>query len=77
MYYDFIMATLSISLDEKLKKEIERFSKEDGVSKSVVVRRLLEQAAWDRTWKSMSVQIRKKLDALNLSTVNDIEKFLR
>lgn len=70
------MTTLSISLDEKLKKEIERFSKEDGVSKSVVVRRLLEQAAWERTWKEMSVQIRKKLDALNLTNVDDIEKYL-
>ncbi len=70
------MATLSISLDEKLKKEIERFSKEDGVSKSVVVRRLLEQAAWERTWKDMSAQIRKKLDALNLTNVDDIEKYL-
>ncbi len=70
------MTTLSISLNEKLKKEIERFSKEDGVSKSVVVRRLLEQAAWERTWKDMSAQIRKKLDALNLSSVDDIEKYL-
>lgn len=70
------MTTLSISLDEKLKKEIERFSKEDGVSKSVVVRRLLEQATWERTWKEMSVQIRKKLDNLNLSSAEDIEKYL-
>lgn len=70
------MTTLSISLDEKLKREIERFSKEDGVSKSVVVRRLLEQAAWERTWKEMSAQIRKKLDALNLTNVDDIEKYL-
>lgn len=70
------MTTLSISLDEKLKKEIERFSKEDGVSKSVVVRRLLKQAAWERTWKDMSAQIRKKLDQLNLNTVDDIENYL-
>ncbi len=70
------MTTLSISLDEKLKREIERFSKEDGVSKSVVVRRLLEQAAWERTWKEMSAQIRKKLDVLNLTNVDDIEKYL-
>ncbi len=70
------MTTLSISLDEKLKKEIERFSKEDGVSKSVIVRRLLEQAAWERTWKDMSAQIRKKLDELNLTSVDDIEKYL-
>lgn len=70
------MTTLSISLDEKLKKEIERFSKEDGVSKSVVVRRLLEQAAWERTWKDMSAQIRKKLDTLNLTSTDDIEKYL-
>jgi metal-responsive CopG/Arc/MetJ family transcriptional regulator len=70
------MTTLSISLDEKLKNEIDRFSKEDGVSKSVVVRRLLEQATWERTWKEMSIQIRKKLDKLNLSSVDEIEKFL-
>ncbi len=70
------MATLSISLDEKLKKEIERFSKEDGVSKSVIVRRLLEQATWERTWKEMSAQLRKKLDELNLTNVDDIEKYL-
>ena len=70
------MTTLSISLDEKLKKEIERFSNEDGVSKSVVVRRLLEQATWERTWKDMSSQIRKKLDELDLTSINDIEKYL-
>ncbi len=70
------MTTLSISLDEKLKKEIERYSKEDGVSKSVIVRRLLEQAAWERTWKDMSVEIRKKLDNLNLTNIDDIEKYL-
>ena len=70
------MATLSVSLDEKLKKEIERFSKEDGVSKSVVVRRLLEQAAWERTWKDMSAQIRKKLDTLSLTSIDGIEKYL-
>lgn len=70
------MTTLSISLDEKLKKEIERFSNEDGVSKSVVVRRLLEQATWERTWKDMSSQIRKKLDELDLTSIDDIEKYL-
>lgn len=70
------MTTLSISLDERLKKEIERFSKEDGVSRSVVVRRLLQQAAWERTWKDMSAQVRKKLDKLNLNTIDEIEDYL-
>ena len=70
------MTTLSVSLDDKLKKEIERFSKEDGVSKSVVVRRLLEQATWERTWKEMSAEVRKKLDKLNLNSVDDIEEYL-
>jgi metal-responsive CopG/Arc/MetJ family transcriptional regulator len=70
------MTTLSISLDEKLKKEIERFSKEDGVSKSVVVRRLLQRASWERTWSNMSTQVRIKLDELNLSSVDDVEKYL-
>jgi metal-responsive CopG/Arc/MetJ family transcriptional regulator len=70
------MTTLSISLDEKLKKEIERFSKEDGVSKSVVVRRLLQRASWERTWSNMSTQVRIKLDELNLSSVEDVEKYL-
>lgn len=70
------MTTLSISLDEKLKEEIEKFSKEDGVSKSVVVRRLLKQAAWERTWKDMTTQIRTKLDNLNLNTIDEIEQYL-
>ena len=70
------MTTLSVSLDEKLKKEIDRFSLEDGVSKSVIVRRLLEQATWERTWKEMSAQVRRKLDDLNLNTVDEIEEFL-
>ncbi|PIZ62405.1 hypothetical protein COY17_02495 [Candidatus Saccharibacteria bacterium CG_4_10_14_0_2_um_filter_52_9] len=70
------MATISISLDDKLKTEIGRLAKEDGVSKSVVIRRLLEQAAWERTWKDMSAQVRQKLDGLNLSSVDDIEKYL-
>ena len=70
------MTTLSISLDQKLKEEIERFSKEDGVSKSVIVRRLLKQATWERTWKDMSKQIRTKLDEFDLNTVDEIENFL-
>ena len=70
------MVTLSISLDEKLKKEIERFSQEDGVSKSVIIRRLLKQAAWERTWKDMSVQLRAKFDELNLNSVDEIEEYL-
>lgn len=70
------MTTLSISLDQKLKEEIEKFSKEDGVSKSVIVRRLLEQAAWERTWKDMSKQIRAKLDSLDLSSIDEVENFL-
>jgi metal-responsive CopG/Arc/MetJ family transcriptional regulator len=70
------MTTLSISLDEKLKKEIERFSQEDGVSKSVIIRRLLKQAAWERTWKDMSAQLRTKFDELNLNSVDEIEEYL-
>jgi metal-responsive CopG/Arc/MetJ family transcriptional regulator len=70
------MTTLSISLDEKLKKEIERFSQEDGVSKSVIIRRLLKQAAWERTWKDMSAQLRAKFDELNLNSVDEIEEYL-
>ena len=70
------MTTISISLDEELKKEIDRFSKEDGVSKSVLVRRLLKQAAWERTWKNMSAQLRARFDELNLNTVDDIEDYL-
>jgi metal-responsive CopG/Arc/MetJ family transcriptional regulator len=70
------MTTISISMDEKLKKEIEQFSKEDGVSKSVVVRKLLKQASWERTWSNMSAQVRSKLDVLNLNSVDEIEKYL-
>ncbi|HUD07431.1 MAG TPA: ribbon-helix-helix protein, CopG family [Candidatus Saccharimonadales bacterium] len=70
------MTTLSISLDEKLKQEIERFSQEDGVSKSVIIRRLLKQAAWERTWKDMSAQLRAKFDELNLNSVDEIEEYL-
>ena len=63
-------------IGRKVKEKIERFSKEDGVSKSVVVRRLLQRASWERTWNDMSAQIRTKLDELNLSSVDDIEKYL-
>ncbi len=70
------MTTLSISLDDKLKKVIDQFSKEDGVSRSVVVRRLLNQATWERTWKDMSTQIREKLDELNLNNIDEIENYL-
>ena len=70
------MTTLSISLDDKLKKVIDQFSKEDGVSRSVVIRRLLNQASWERTWKDMSTQVREKLDNLNLNSVDEIEDYL-
>jgi len=70
------MTTLSISLDEKLKKVIDQFSKEDGVSRSVIIRRLLDQATWERTWKAMSIQVREKLDELNLNSIDEIEDYL-
>ena len=70
------MTTLSISLDDKLKKVIDQFSTEDGVSRSVVIRRLLNQASWERTWKDMSTQVREKLDNLNLNSVDEIEDYL-
>ncbi len=72
------MATMIISLDEKLKQEIEQFSKEDGVSKSVVVRRLLKQAAWEREWARMAKLMRAKARELGIDTmsIDELEEFL-
>lgn len=72
------MATMSISLDEALKQEIEQFSKEDGVSKSVMVRRLLKQAAGEREWARMAKLMQGKARELGIDamSVNELEEFL-
>ena len=70
------MGYLRISLDQKLKDEIDRLSKEDGVSKSVIIRKLIKQASWERNWRDVSKQIRTRLNELNLNTIDEIEKFV-
>lgn len=57
-------------------KVIDQFSKEDGVSRGVVVGRLLKQVAWQRTWKNISMIVRQKLDELDLDNIDKIEKYL-
>ncbi|HSW37446.1 MAG TPA: ribbon-helix-helix protein, CopG family [Candidatus Saccharimonadales bacterium] len=72
------MSTISISLDDKLKREIERFSKEDGVSKSVVIRRLVERAAWEREWSQAQKTVQAKARELGVDTmsIDELEDFL-
>jgi predicted transcriptional regulator len=69
------MTIMSIQLDDKLKKVIDQFSEEDRVSRSMAVGRLLNQAAWQRTWKNMSWQVHQKLDELDLGDIDEIEKY--
>jgi metal-responsive CopG/Arc/MetJ family transcriptional regulator len=72
------MTTISISLDEKLKQEIERLSKEDGVSKSVMVRTLLKQAAFEREWARVQMLVQSKGRQLGVDTmsVDELENYL-
>jgi metal-responsive CopG/Arc/MetJ family transcriptional regulator len=71
------MTTLSLSIDEFTRSEIDTISDEDGVSRSVVIRRLLKQAAWERSWKKTSSQLREKFEELNLNTIDEIEEYLK
>ncbi len=70
------MATISVSLNDQQKKLIDLISKEEGVTRSEVVQRLLRQASWERTWEDMASQLRRKFDGLDLNSVDDIEKYL-
>ncbi|MGH7195714.1 MAG: ribbon-helix-helix protein, CopG family [Candidatus Saccharimonadales bacterium] len=72
------MNTVSISLDDELRQEVERFSKEDGVSKSAVVRRLVKQAAQDRAWLSAQKLVQAQARKLGVDThsIDKLEKFL-
>jgi metal-responsive CopG/Arc/MetJ family transcriptional regulator len=72
------MATMSISIDEELKKQIEQFSTEDGVSKSVMVSLLLKQAAFERQWAELQEVFLAKARALGVDSMSEgeLEEFL-
>jgi metal-responsive CopG/Arc/MetJ family transcriptional regulator len=72
------MTTISISLDEELKKEIEVFAKEDGTSKSMVVRSLLKRAVREREWARLQGLVQTKARELGVDTlsIDELEEFL-
>ncbi len=72
------ITTISIALDDRLEREIEQFSREDGVSKSVVMQRLLEQAVWDRAWSRMQALVQAQAHKLGIDALStdEIEDFL-
>lgn len=70
------MTTVSISLDNELKKELDAIAKTSGVSRSDAIRQMIRYRAWEQRREKIAVIMQAKFDELGLETYDDIEKFL-
>lgn len=68
--------TISFQADARTRKTLESLAKQQGVSKSVVLRRMLEWQTFLVATKKMQKDLAPKLKELGLETEDDFEKFL-
>ena len=65
-------AVLSISLPEKLAKELDAFAKETGRNKSDIVRESLSLYLWEVRMKRLKKQLRPLAKKAGLMTEEDV-----
>ena len=65
-------SVLSISLPEKLAKELEVFAKETGRNKSDIVRESLSMYLWEARFKKLRQQLRPYAKKAGLLTEEDV-----
>lgn len=65
-------SVLSISLPEKLAKELEVFAKETGRNKSDIVRESLSMYLWEARFKKLRKQLRPYAKKAGLLTEEDV-----
>ncbi|OAQ19965.1 ribbon-helix-helix protein, CopG family [Thermosulfurimonas dismutans] len=65
-------AVLSVSLPEKLARELEAFAKETGRNKSDIVRESLTLYLWEARFKRLRKQLRPFAKKAGLMTEEDV-----
>lgn len=68
--------TISFQADAATRKTLETLAKRQGVSKSMVLRRMLEWQAFLLAVDTMGKDLAPKFKELGLETEDDFEKFL-
>jgi Zn-dependent peptidase ImmA (M78 family) len=68
--------TISFQADAQTRKTLETLAKQQGVSKSVVLRRMLEWQAFLLATKKMQKDLAPRLKELGLETEDDFEEYL-
>ena len=69
-------ATVTVSLPAKLKREIDRLASEEGVNRSEVVRRSIEDYLFMRRFDAVCAELRAEARARGLFTEEDVLKRL-
>ena len=65
-------STITISVTESMKKELEKLSKSDGVSRSDIVRESLRDYLFIRSFRSMRKSFTRKAASRNVHTDQDV-----
>lgn len=71
------MTTISISLDEKTKQDIDRLAKEARTSRSDIVREVFARYRLKQTMHKIQTEAKPILEKLGLETEEDIAKYVK
>jgi predicted transcriptional regulator len=71
------MTTVSISLDEKTKQDIDRLAKEMRKSRSDVIRELFAYRRLERSMDRLQAEAAPILEKLGLETEEDIARYVK
>ena len=71
------MTTISISLDEETKADIDRLAKEEHKSRSDIIRELFAYRRLERSMQRLQVQAAPTLEKLGLETEEDIAAYVK
>lgn len=71
------MTTISISVDEKTKADIDRLAKEAGKSRSDIVRETFARYRLKQTMQKMQAEAEPILKRLGLETEDDIARYVK
>lgn len=69
-------ATVTISLPEKLKRELDRAAKEEGVNRSDIVRRSIENFIFLRRFDELTAELTAQARAKGIYTEEDVARRL-
>ena len=64
--------TVTISLPQKVRRELDRIAKEDGVSRSDVLRQSLDAFLFERRFRTLRQRMRATAQAQGIFTDEDV-----